>query len=140
MRLQPLGHRVLIRPDEQPTESVGGILLPDRHDHVSMSGTVVAVGSGPRREALVREAIVKRCLRAIDGMVAAYGPHLLLQGVKQALNSYAKWQDVAPQITVGDRVAFSAESGLTFNEDGTQYLIMNEDDVVVLVDEVEQAS
>jgi co-chaperonin GroES (HSP10) len=40
-----------------------------------------------------------------------------------------------PTVCVGDRVTYSAESGLTFTEDGQTYLVMNEDDIVVLVEE-----
>jgi co-chaperonin GroES (HSP10) len=38
-----------------------------------------------------------------------------------------------PTVCVGDRVAYSVEAGLTFTEDGQTYLVMNEDDLVVLV-------
>lgn len=46
MTLEPLGSRVLIRPDPPETESKGGIILPDASKQRPLMGTIVA--SGPR--------------------------------------------------------------------------------------------
>lgn len=124
--LKPLGHRVLIRPDEQPTESQSGIILPDEHDHVSMSGTVVAVGKGSKVLSDVRERTARNCLAMAADMAS-----------RRALQAYIERMvsEHMPTVCVGDRVTYSAESGLTFTEDGQTYLVMNEDDIVVLVEE-----
>jgi co-chaperonin GroES (HSP10) len=122
--LKPLGHRVLIRPDEQPTESQSGIILPDEHDHVSMSGTVVAVGKGSKRLFEVRHRTASNCLTMATDSVS-----------RKAIQAYIDRlvHEYMPTVCVGDRVAYSVEAGLTFTEDGQTYLVMNEDDLVVLV-------
>lgn len=44
--MTPLHDRILIRPDESPDTSTGGIYLPDRAREMQVKGTVVAVGEG----------------------------------------------------------------------------------------------
>lgn len=127
MSLTPLGHRVLIRPDEQPTESEGGIVLPEDRHHVSMSGTVVAVGRGSAQLAQAREKTARKCLQFVQDEKAADAIRKLIQAF-HAL-------DPTQTVSVGDRVAYPVDAGLTLTENGQQYIIMNEDDVVVLVEE-----
>ncbi len=139
MSLKPLGHRVLIRPDEQPEQSDSGLILPQDRDHVSYSGTVVAVGNGPARDARVREATIKMCVSIVEKVIPDGSSHL--RGpVIRTIGALAGKTVTEPNLHVGDRVAFSAESGLTFTEDGVEYLVMNEDDVVVLVKDEESAA
>ncbi len=140
MALQPLGHRVLIKPDEQPEQS-GLIVLPQDRDHVSYSGTVVAVGNGSLIAENVRASVVKRCKSVVKDIQVDYPDSTALREVLEALTVYehhSYWRKFG--VKVGDRVAFSAESGLTFTEDGVEYLVMNEDDVVVLVKDEESAA
>lgn len=128
MALKPIGHRVLIKPDEAPTASAGGLVLPDEHDHVSMSGTVIAVGKGSRHMAEVRERTARKCLALIADMHSR-------RAVERYINTLVS--EPIHTVAVGDRVAYSAESGAIFTEDGQQYLVLNEDDVVVFVEESE---
>lgn len=44
--IQPLGSRVLIRPDEVETQTKSGILIPTAKNDIKQIGTVVAVGDG----------------------------------------------------------------------------------------------
>lgn len=50
MKLRPLQGRVLIRPIERATKSVGGIIIPDTAKEKPVEGDVVAVGPGIRDE------------------------------------------------------------------------------------------
>lgn len=50
MKLRPLQDRVLIRPIERATKSVGGIIIPDTAKEKPVEGDVVAVGPGIRDE------------------------------------------------------------------------------------------
>ena len=45
-KVQPLGDRVIIRPDEQEEITKSGLVLPDTAKEKPQQGTVVAVGSG----------------------------------------------------------------------------------------------
>ncbi len=135
MALKVLGHRVLIRPDEQPEQSEGGLILPQDHDHVSYSGTVVAVGNGPARDAKVRAATIKMCVAVVERAIPDTLNGIRISVIQAIGKMTANMLPSEPHLRVNDRVAFSAESGLTFAEDGVEYLVMNEDDVVVLVEE-----
>lgn len=44
--IHPVGHRVLIKPDEAESKSKGGILIPtdDRHQAAVDTGVVLAIG------------------------------------------------------------------------------------------------
>lgn len=46
MNAQPLRDFVLIRKDEGPKQTAGGIFMPGTADEKNVTGTVVAVGSG----------------------------------------------------------------------------------------------
>lgn len=130
MALKPLGFRVLIKPDEPPTESQGGLVLPDDHDHVAMSGTIVAVGKGSKLLWEARQNALKQAWAEV-----AQTPSGATDEALKAVYKLIGRVEPMPTLAVGDRVAFSAESGAIFTEDGQQYIVMNEDDVVVLVEE-----
>lgn len=46
VKIQPLGNRILVLPDEAMDKSKGGILLPDGAKEKPQRGRVVAVGLG----------------------------------------------------------------------------------------------
>lgn len=46
MSVQPLGDRVLVRPNEQEEEMKGGIYIPDTAKEKPQEGTVVEMGTG----------------------------------------------------------------------------------------------
>jgi co-chaperonin GroES (HSP10) len=129
--IRPTGHRVLIQPDEQPEQS-GDILLPQHREFVSTSGTVIAIGPrGSRirweaRQRAIREVV--ELLREQGGVSSLWQNELL-----KLIGS----PDPEHEIRVGDRVAFDSESGLRLFQDGIEYLILDEDDVVVIVEESE---
>lgn len=44
MKIRPLGDRVLVEPQEEKEQSVGGIIIPDTAKEKPMQGKVIAVG------------------------------------------------------------------------------------------------
>ena len=46
--LRPLGDRVIVKVDDSPEKSAGGILLPDKAQEKPQRGVVIAVGEGRR--------------------------------------------------------------------------------------------
>ena len=50
MSIRPLQDRVLVKPLEAETKTVGGIIIPDTAQEKPQQGKVVAVGPGKRAE------------------------------------------------------------------------------------------
>ena len=124
--LQPLGHRVLVRPDVQPDQSASGLILPDDRDHVPVSGQIVALGQGG---SLVRfKARQRGLVAAINALKDVAAPADLVARV-QAL---ADTPDPLREIAVGDYVVFPAEVGHIIDHNGEQFILVNEDDVAAL--------
>lgn len=46
MKIQPLGDRVLVKPQEQKEVKKGGIIIPDTAKEKPQEGEVIAVGKG----------------------------------------------------------------------------------------------
>lgn len=53
MVLKPLADRVVIEPAPAETKTVGGIIIPDTAKEKPLKGTVIAVGTGTKDEAMV---------------------------------------------------------------------------------------
>jgi len=130
--LRPTGHRILIQPDEQP-ETEGAILLPQHREYIATSGTVVAMGP---RGSFIRWEARQRALRDVVAAMHSKGLSSHVDDVLKMIGS----PDPTHEVSVGDRVAFDSESGLRLIENGVEYLILDEDDVVVLVEESESAA
>ena len=81
-KYQPLGSRILVERNDEPTKSAGGLLLVATPK--SQEGTVIAVGPGDKNP--------------VD-------------------------------IQVGERVLFRKDSGTDIKLDGTEYLVVKEEDV-----------
>jgi len=137
--LRPLGHRVLIRPDDQPTESEAGLILPENRDHVPVSGTIVAVGNGPERDQRIRLAVISRCVSIVEEL-ASMG----VRDPQDYLTEMGRYRDhlerFDPPIRVGDRVVYPVEAGLAVTEDGVSYVLMREDEVAIVVHDTEAAT
>jgi co-chaperonin GroES (HSP10) len=127
--LKPLGHRILVQPDAPAESTDSGLVLPQDRDHIPMSGTVVAVGNGPARDAKIRAAAIKRCISMVEDVDEV-----------AALRAYLAQAERLDSLNVGDRVAYPVECGSVLTEDGISYIVLNEDDVVVLVTEQEAAA
>jgi co-chaperonin GroES (HSP10) len=138
--LKPLGNRILVQPDAPAESTDSGLVLPQDRDHIPMSGTVVAVGNGPARDAKIRAAAIKRCMAVAEKVTADYS-HFHAVALLEALRAYlAQAETFEHVINVGDRVAYPIECGSVLTEDGISYIVLNEDDVVVLVTEQEAAA
>ncbi len=141
MSLKPLQHRILVRPDDQPTETEGGLILIDTHDHVPVSGTVVSVGpGGSQLRYQVRQRAIKDCAEIVESALSTWGSTAALTLVRDEIAGMLGTSSPDRDVAVGDRVVFPAEVGYRVKEDGVEYLILNEDDVAVVVTESEVAA
>ena len=131
--LRALGHRVLIHPDPQESETASGLVLPEDRHHVPVSGTIVAVGNGPARDQKIRS----RCFTLVEELAAmgVRDPQDYLAAIDTYRTSIERFE---PSVAVGDRVVYPLEAGLTVTEDGQTYIVMNEDDVAIVA--VEEAA
>lgn len=132
--LRPIGHRVLVRPDRPPTETASGFLIPEAIDIPPMSGTVIAVGDGPRRAFAVKHGVVRRCLAIVD---ACGDDSSLASRVREALQQYDQnGDDIERLVVVGDRVIFAPESGhdiVVGEQTDDRVLVLAEDDILAVV-------
>ena len=135
--LRPLHHRILVIPDEQPTETETGLILPDDHDHVPVSGTVAAVGpSGSRLRFEARQRAIRDCCETIDRVAQTFQQPAALQVAREEVASLLGTWDLEHDICEGARVVFPVEAGHEMTQDGVRYILLNEDDVAVIADEV----
>jgi co-chaperonin GroES (HSP10) len=140
MALKPLGHRILIQPDEPAPVTDAGIVLPDDRDHVPVSGIVVAVGDGPERDARIRSASILRCMAIVEEIAETDDSKALTAAVDEMRRYRNHCERLADSIRVGDRVAYPVECGLKMSEDGNEYILLNEDDAVVIATEESEAA
>lgn len=141
MSLRPLGHRILVKPDAQPERSGSGLILPQDHDHIPSSGTVVALGEGgPQGKYRARQRALQMALDVIVECEETFNFPASLQVCRENVARLLGSADPQREIQVGDRVAYAVEVGLKLVEDGTEYIILNEDDVAVLVADEQEAA
>lgn len=136
MSIRPLGHRVLIAPDEPETTTASGLALPQDRDHIPTSGVVVAKGpGGVLMRFKSRQRALTDAVGVIESAIRQWGAIAPLALVRDEVAGLLGTPDIESEIAVGDRVAFASESALRIVEDGVAYLVLNEVDVVVLVHE-----
>lgn len=135
MRLQPHGFTVLIQPDAPPERTDSGlIVMPDDKDYIATSGTVVAVGKGSKRLWEARKKAYRKVLMALDASHFVSSKEALR--VRDLANGLLDEAEPLPSVSVGERVVFPAESGLTVkDEDGTDYVLIEEDKIAIIVEE-----
>jgi len=123
-----LGHRVLIKPDVQPDRTDSGLILTEDREFVATSGTVVQVGpGGSKLKYDARQRAIRACLERIHSVAYA--------SVSELLGTH----DPESDVKVGDRVAFDGDTGLAIDVDNESFLILNQDDVVIIIEEAEAA-
>lgn len=138
MRLIPHGFTVLVEPDPQPKATDSGlILMPDERDYVPTSGVVVAVGKGSRRLWMERR-------KAYDRAMMAFGmreeePGSDIARIFGRILAWANSPEPIPSVHVGDRVVFAPEAGLTVQDDGETYILLEEDRIAIVVNEEDEA-
>lgn len=144
MALAPLGHRILIKPDDPPHETDSGLVLPADRDHVPVSGTVVAVGSGPARDQKIRALIISRCIGIVNALAEIHPGAAESAYAHDMATELGRYKNQVEQfereISVGDRVVYTADAGIVIIEDGIEYVLLNEDDAVVIATEDEKAA
>ena len=129
-RLTPRGPRVLVAPDEPPTETESGLVqLPADRDFVPTSGTVVAVGTGSLMLREAKRAAVRHCLTLVTDP-SARTPLWRFHGQLTASHT--------PDLLVGDRVVFGPHVGMVIQDGAQRYVLLDEDDVAVVVSEQER--
>lgn len=138
--LKPLGHRILVKPDGQDEQTASGLVLPGDRDYVPTSGTVVAVGDGPERDARIRSKTISRCVGVVaeltEGASVSVEVDKLVYDILAELGRYKNQVErFEAGLRVGDRVVYAAESGLKLTEDGQDYILLNEDDAVAVATE-----
>lgn len=135
--LTPIGHRIIVKPDTPAETTESGLILPQDRDHVPVSGTIVAVGPGGglvRYHA--RQRAIRDCCEVVESALRTFGNLAPLTLVRDELAGMLGTSDPAREIHIGDRVVFPEEAGLAISEDGTDYVLLNEDDVAALEVEV----
>lgn len=144
--MTPLGHRILIHPDAPPDSTVAGLVLPADRDHIPVSGVVVAVGSGPRRDQQIRHAAIVRCIGIVEDLgelgverVCDSECDSAWRQVRAIVDELHRYKNQVERfeatIRVGDRVVYPMACGLGVIEDGHNYILLNEDDAVVIATE-----
>ena len=118
--VNPVGDRVLVKPDVINEKTEGGIIIPnefkDKHQLAQMAGVLVAVGP----DAWTHTVTVIE--RYIDG---AWKP------VERKTSGYS-----VPFAEVGDRVCFAQYNGRNFEgSDGETYRLLNDEDITGTVSE-----
>jgi co-chaperonin GroES (HSP10) len=127
--LHPLGNRVLIKPDAQPTQSDGGLILLETRHYVPMSGEVVAIARGPQSAHRLRTATIARCQRILDEVADRVPAGALHVELHKAFASYAMEQCTLPSVFEGDQVCFAYTAGHDVTIDGERFVLLNEDDL-----------
>lgn len=131
--LRPTGHRVLVKPDPPPETTTTGLVLPQDHDHVPVSGVVYALGPGGslvRYQA--RQRALTDCAEIVESALRTFGPLSALQIARDEIAGMLGTSDPVRELHVWDRVVFPAEAGLVLQEDGETFILINEDDVVAV--------
>lgn len=141
--MKVLGHRVLIRPDAQQDETASGLALPTDRDWVATSGEVLQIGEGgPEWRFHARQKVlgdISALLSAELDLRARTGFEAGLRRAIELVISKLGTADPVSDLRIGDRVAFDAGSGVKVTVDNEPYLILTQDDVVVIVSESEAA-
>lgn len=142
--IRPLGHRIVIRPDQPVTASEGGILIPDAYrDTPAMSGIVQRLGTGAQREKTIRRAAIARCLSILDDadIEAATGREAISLARDEMQRYLQQAEDIGHLCEVGQRVIFPMEAGheivLGENTDDA-VVIVSEDSVLAVYDAAEE--
>lgn len=142
--MKVLGHRVLITPDAQSDQSESGLILPENRDFVATSGTVIQVGTGgPLARYEARQRALGEASEAVRAELERLHGTAFEAGLRRAVNLVTEMLgtiDLVQDVRVGDRVAFDADHGVAMTVDGEPYVILQQDDVVIIVDEAEEAA
>ncbi len=127
--LAPLGDRVLIKPDVQPSFTASGLeIIQDKQPE--QRGTVVAVGRA--RHPLKDVAFDLADKLEKQAWAANGSPYLSLDAAKLLRDCTGR----EPEVKIGDDVIFSWQVGqeLWVNHGQERYLLMREADILAVVE------
>ena len=140
--LKPLGHRVHIRPDRPVEQTQGGIIIaPAYADTPPMSGTVIALGEGPKHDRRVRTQAIRDCIAAAEEVAEQFRypacVHVLLENLGHMLRIDPPAEH---DVRIGDRVIFPMDSGheVVFGEGVDAATVILDEESVLAVIEQEQ--
>lgn len=133
--ITPLHHRVLIRPDAQPTETESGLALALDSQPPDTSGVVVSRGNGPRWASEIRRNAIRDCIRIVRNVY--FGDHasfsLALAELELAYQRSEVLRD--GDVPIGARVVFSPTSGQIVELPDGPHLLLAEDDLLGVVED-----
>lgn len=149
MSLQPLGPRLLVRPDD-PVKTVGVIALPDKAQRNTTRGVVLAVGELVEdRVELMTHVFPLDALESLDNSFSAaeigMGCRLVSGGPEMTITRLEEGSDGSPDlaecqwfdryripVNVGDRVVFGEYVGVEIKESGEKLLMLTMKDVYAI--------
>lgn len=139
--LQPLGDRILIRPEENATQTASGLHVVEQFAQPEVMGEVVSVGfcTHPLRAdalALADRIDDRRLSSAEVWTYSKEDEDSLLADISSSVAMLRELTARQPSVKVGDIVVFSVKSGQEIQVDGTRYLIMRESDLLAVLEGV----
>jgi co-chaperonin GroES (HSP10) len=140
MNLRPLGHRLVILPDQPVTETESGLYIPDAYqDTPAMSGIVQRVGDGSFRDRRIRTASIARCLSILETAYesSSSGVEAFATAREEMARYMADIEDVPHVAEAGQRVIFPMEAGheIVLGEDTEgAVVIVSEDSILAVYD------
>lgn len=124
--LQPIGDRVLIKPDVPPDTTESGLHMV-QHWKPENCGEIVAVGAPAHPLKDVAEDLANRLEKWVVVTPPISCSENFITDAATMLRDLVKRE---PIVKVGDVVVFSWQSGQEIAIDGTKYLLMREDDLL----------
>lgn len=149
MSLQPLGPRLLVRPDD-PVKTVGVIALPDKAQRNTTRGVVLAVGELVEdRVELMTHVFPLDALESLDETLSeaevGIGCRLVSGGPEMTITRLEEGSADSPDlaecqwfdryripVNVGDRVVFGEYVGVEIKESGEKLLMLTMKDVYAI--------
>jgi co-chaperonin GroES (HSP10) len=118
MKVLPVGHRIMVRH-----------FRVEERDEAFKKAAAAGIVFADHEDKKRREAGVDR------GEVITVGPDAF-RGFH--LNSYGNLDDFKPWCKPGDIIAFAKYSGMVVTEGEKQYLVINDEDVVAILEETNE--
>ena len=144
MQLRPVAGHIHVRPDLPPTQSDGGLYIPDALVGTipPMSGTVVAVGPpDPRSQAWitkVRAQVFRDCLLKVEEVSETFRHTAELQVLREELAGMLRCEPTPERTAqIGDHVLFPASRGydIVLGEDvDARTIILKDTDVLAVIE------
>lgn len=111
MKIEPAGHRVIVKPD--PLSEIEQKEL-ERFESLQKSGFEI---NDPKDKKRREQAVA-------TGTIMAIG-----------FTAWKAYDDGQPWAKVGDRVHFAKYGGYAFEEDGETYRLLNDEDITAIIRE-----